>query len=149
MRITENRLRSIIRSVIRESIEGCSLEDYQRKISSMNIQYDYCSAYSDETSCGFIVNGKEIDIEDMTFPSPNHVLEMLVYNMFPEIEDEDLEELVAKEVAKKLGKDQLRKLYEDLGRASSEASQYMSREFGKDDEYNPYWYYTIKSKKGI
>jgi hypothetical protein len=142
MRITERELRKIIRGVIKESVQNADLlRDYQRKLSAMNIEYSYCdNEFADETSCGFIVNGKHVDFEGMIFPSEEDIFNRLLYSIFPELEDledYDLDEKVIDEIKTKLGKG-LEKLHRDLGVSSSDASNYMTREVGDDDEYNPY-----------
>lgn len=142
MRITESRLRKIIRSVINESAQSDDLfRDYQRKLSTMNIEYSYCdNEFADETSCGFIVNGKDVDFEGMIFPRAEDILDRLLYSIFPELEDledYDLDEKVVNEIKIKLGND-LDKFYKDLGVSRSGADGYKAREFGDNDEYNPY-----------
>ena len=142
MKITESKLRKIIRGVIKESVQNADLlRDYQRKLSTMNIEYSYCdNEFADETSCGFIINGKTVDFENMIFPDAEFILDKLLYTIFPELEDledYDLDEKVVDEIKIKLGNG-LDKLYKDLGIAKSDASNYKAREFGDDDEYNPY-----------
>ena len=64
-----------------------------------------------------------------------------MYSIFPELEDlkdYDLDEKVVDEIKTKLGSG-LEKFHRDLGVSSSDASNYKAREFGDDDEYNPYW----------
>ena len=141
MRITESRLRRIICGVIKESVQNADLlRDYQRKLSTMNIEYSYCdNEFADETSCGFVVNGKDVDFEGMIFPSEEDIFDRLLYSIFPELEDledYDLDEKVVDEIKTKLGSG-LEKLHRDLGVSSFDASNYKAREFG-DDEYNPY-----------
>ena len=142
MRMTESRLRRIIRSVIKESTQSAdSFLDYQRKLSTMNIEYSYCdNEYADETSCGFIVNGKNVDFENLIFPRAEDIFDRLLYSIFPELEDledYDLEEKIINEIKINLGKG-LDEFYKDLGVSSSDASNYKTREFGDNDEYNPY-----------
>lgn len=141
MRITESRLRRIICGVIKESVQNADLlRDYQSKLSTMNIKYSYCdNEFADETSCGFIVNGKDVDFEGMIFPREEDIFDRLLYSIFPELEDledYDLDEKVVDEIKTKLGSG-LEKLHRDLGVSSFDASNYKAREFG-DDEYNPY-----------
>ncbi len=136
MKITERRLRSIIRSVIKEDIGA--LPDYKEKLNSMVIEYKYCSnGFADEIDCGFSVNEKEIDFESMIFPNSEDILFKLLYAIFPDIE-EDLEDQAVEHIKVKLGKEQLNKFYSDLDAANKEADNYMTREFGDDDQWNPY-----------
>ena len=142
MRISESRLRRIIRSVINESQQSDDLfSNYQSKLSAMNIEYSYCdNEFADETSCGFIVDGKNVDFKNMFGPDVEFILDKLLYTIFPELEDledYDLDEKIVNLIKIKLGNG-LDKLYKDLGIAKSDAGGYKTREFGDNDEHNPY-----------
>ena len=122
MRITESRLRRIIRSVIKESAQSADLfADYQSKLSTMNLEYSYCEEgeYSGTVSCGFIKNGEDIDFENLISPSGEDIFDELLYSIFPELKDlegygrSDLGEKIVNEIKRKLGND-LEEFYKDL-----------------------------------
>ena len=142
MRITESKLRRLIRSVINESEQSDDLfSNYKSKLSKMSIKYSYCdNEFADETSCGFIIDGKNVDFENMIMPDAEFILDKLLYAIFPELEDledYDLDEKVVDLIKIKLGNG-LDELYKDLGIAKSVAGGYKTREFGDNDEYDPY-----------
>ena len=154
MRMTESKLRRIIRQVILENSDvPVESEDKLNALAELDgireIVYDGCGADWDQVCCGFIVDGKEIEF-NATFPkNADAVLESFLYKLadysknrfslsYEDLEDGILISKLKEKLKKTNGQDILDVIDSDVLRANEKANNYMPNEFGDDDEFNPY-----------
>tara|TARA_B000000557_G_scaffold256875_1_gene249570 strand:+ start:146 stop:622 length:477 start_codon:yes stop_codon:yes gene_type:complete len=158
MKITERRLRRIIRSVILENYS--SGPEFIELLQKYNIQlldpreviYQGWETEYDQTSWGFEINGEEKDWTMTMMTNLQGLFEMFAFKHLDEVCDLDriseseydvLVDGFAKifgQVSDNHGNNLSTSISfkKDVEEAYEDASNYMAREFGEDDEWNPY-----------